>query len=833
MASLPILHDNSELILKSARGLLEHYLPPELHEGIDDILASPREKLQEVEAALSARIPDQFHFLLRKIEQLEPSKISLLEVTEAQAVNREIGLELAAEAELNFSKVVDEDSGDADPLVGIGVIGKYNFGASARVAKSLLSVGINGARGNSFQLQYFSPYRSDDYVLQTLLNAEQLWFDPSNLADVIDRLDNSSLTRFTRSGVATATLGLEVGIARAFESAYPELGIDLSAQAGVSLAVEFNDQSDFTLSVECSDSGYLIELEKRRNKASSSVLKLGVDVKLVGLRNRVLEKISAALPEGEEIQELLDKLDGYVERLGAQYLRPKLKAKLMELWPAAEPALAVVVGEKNVQELADTIRAELQEKLEDGLAGGVDIVNAQVMPTADSVAATVVLELGLPEGVSTDIQSYLREALAAALAEFQSHLEEGVDQVLPNEAVIRLLQPLAFIGGAVEQVFTQVEKNIQAPLKERLDAIKAIYQRYLRFRKGIIDAVKEKMEENFAISVVHKKERTQTQTQALRVQFKQLEASIEELYEQVWNGDLRELRTLTKALDPLPDVQVSGEYYRTMERLNDTQLNLNIFGLALSASTVFSDEVVVGFDHRGKLIAAQSEAALKKSSEFWGEQQLLSAEWNVDYLSDLELAPPVYITMQVRDKKFKRKEIKDFFGPLEEAGVMRKGAGEDAEKSLFSGHQQSIENPELKLKLPVPWRAWLNLVEQLDPAEAGERYMNVAKVTGSKYIKYVKEVMTENGYADSPEDMHTFLVAIGRLSSIKRAQRKYASYQSGRSAPVEIRESWKFGRVTYQLESHLATAQASWAAARLSVESGAAGDVIENRYWPV
>ena len=106
--------------------------------------------------------------------------------------------------------------------------------------------------------------------------------------------------------------------------------------------------------------------------------------------------------------------------------------------------------------------------------------------------------------------------------------------------------------------------------------------------------------------------------------------------------------------------------------------------------------------------------------------------------------------------------------------------------------------------------------------------MRAAKITGAKYVKYLKEVMADNGYADNPADMHTFLVTIGKLSTPKKAQSKYSSYQSGKVPPVEIRESWKFGRVIYLLESHLATAQISWATVKQSVDAGVLASVIEN-----
>ena len=803
MSDLTFRKANSDLRLKSLREMLTGLLPDDPGDLIDGIEANPSEGIDQHIDTLRQRMPEKYRFLLQKVADFSSQDIPLADFSRKLQESERFGLEVGGGVGIRLNKS-DDALDTSGSLMGFAVKGGFNFGSSAKASSGVLSMGINAAADASRTVEYHMASKDGDYVLASLLSLKSVLADPSDLQAIVKRMDETNLRRVVRKGESTATLGMQVALGKAFSRAYPEAGIDLSGQVGASLAIEYNDNAVYSLSVEKTAHDYVAMLDKTRVSKTSSMLKLGVDVKLVGLRKRLLDKISVLLPEGEEISELIHRLDEHIDQLSEEHLKAKLGVKLKALWPQAEPVFKVILGEQTTIQLADQIREELKEKIEDAISAKVDLLNDSASTGAARVAATVAAELKLPVGLSSLLETYLQATVEGGIKDVQAKFDASADSLIARDRIAGLLQPLDFVSTRVSTVVAEASATVAGPLNELSGALKDVYGRYTKFRQGIIDAVKTKFQEQFAISVIQQKSRTETLTHALTVHFGHYDRELGKLYANMWNGDMRELADLARAADKLGHVSIEGEYIRTVQRVENTQLDVNIFGLGISTKSAFSDTVAVGFDYSGKLVVAESQGSLAKSVSLLGEAQTIKAEWNIDYLKRSVLDAPVTLSLEVVDKEFESgKEVERFFEPLVEAKAMRPGIVTRVETLLFDGSHRPLKNAVLSLKVPITWRGWLNLMENSSPEELSENFVAWLRVVAPDRVEDAEGYMERTNL----RDLTRFLLWLGQFRTVITARRKMG-ISSGESR--RFNSTVVFAQLVWRMKRRLNLVQESW-----------------------
>ncbi len=821
MAELAIRDRSTEFDLSDLVGRLG--LPDDLAERVEEILRDPERSLDGLREALEEALPARFRFLLSRVDELGAHELALADIARTRTPTESMALELSAEAKVRVRKL---ESATGEALVGYGFVGDLRTGAAAQATTSLLSVGMNAAFRRGRRMEFAVHAQPHRLALETLSDLPEVLADPSSFSALAERMRTTRLRRVHRVGTWTNTLGMTVRMNPSLSEALSALGVSLSASGGSSLELHYQDTAEFGLSVERSGSAYLVRLDKMRNTTTSSVLELGIDVRLVGLRNGLLNTVTAALPEGAEVRKLLTALDEQVERLRKENLQPELARALNDRWEDAAPLFETLLGRQTAEQFADEIRTELEEKIDDIVSANVDLLNDTAAAAAQTVLARLARELGLSGDQKARLDEYLAEGLERGVQKLQQAFGKAsvVRRLLPDDALTALLGPLKGVSAVIDRTL-ETAASARPPLEELVGALRDVYGRYSRLRSEVVAVVRNDLEERFAVAVVSEKSRSETVSRTLHLRIPEADASssaVEELYAHLWRGDLRRLAALIGALPST--VTLDGEYRRTVERLERSGITLHAFGLGLSSSTLFSDRVVVAYDLQNRLTAATGEAELSRhwsALTFWSdESQAIRAHWSIDYLRQPHLGHPVTVEFSIRDDSFESgDEVRRFFEPLETVGIFRPGLGETVERTLFEGGAKAVGDVVIAVNVPVPWSGWTLLLEDGDVDDLLARYVALFERQATDEREITRRLHAEHDGVPLLE----FLRYLGSRSSLK-AWRELGSVR-GRNPSPRFMTAWTVGKTLYELQTAITAARSAWVSVN---EAVAAADPAED-----
>lgn len=828
MAALTFSHGGKRLALKSGKDvikLLAQVLPADLRDEFTKIANDPRKSLEdfldEKRAELERKIPEKHRFLFSTFGELEEAAIDVAEWSTKSAAG--VGkLAIDAGARLALDRIdVGETSEDTGLAVERGRVlarlqANGSLSADAELeAGSVLKAGINFGLAAEHKLNYYVAMDDSAYVAELVPELTRVLVDPSDLSAVLDALDAGPLVRIERFGAFTATLGLTVAISREIQSLIA--GLPAAGAAGTSFVLEYEDAADFALAVTRHDAGFAVELRKTRSKARSTVLKLGMDVTIKGFKNRLVQKITHVLPEDPGLAPLLEQLDEMTDRLSAEVLTKKLEQELEARWPDAEPVIALLVGEETAKGRAKAIREELRDKIEAALAEKANLWSAAAETAAKTVAARIAEELGVTGRLRTKIESYVGRAVASAVAGFQEKLGGAASELIDSSDVAALLRPWEFVGKKVTDALEALASSAANRADKVAAALELVNERYVRFRQAVLAAVKEKAEEELALTIISRKERTLTTAYAVRFDLAARSEAAAALYRALWLGDLRDIGELVANLRRAPEASgLDGEYVTVAGSLDTHTLSLSFFGLKLAGQLAFGETVEVGIDVNGKLIVASSRAELEKMRKRFGESQSVSAAWQVDYLRHEMLDAPLFVKLSVTDKRFKiASEVDDFFGPLEKSELMRSGIADDVEAALFESGTKTIRDVRLSINVVLRWSDWLRIVgrdlngqevpDLWQSAAVSGEYLDHVKVLAPIYVREAEAYMART----NTTDLVAFLVKLGSFRFERDAKRFLGEPTNVRLNP-SFRMARRLARAVHDLHSGLASLQGSW-----------------------
>lgn len=829
MAKLTFVHGGKVLaVLDRAKMIdaLAQRLPEDLRDpfkaAADEADSKLAAFLDEKRDEILQKIPADARFLVSKLKDFDEQSFDLADYT---AAKRGVPGKLTAEAgaKLRLERLDPGDlQGDAEfPLAGdeallkLQVEGHLSGTADLKNSAAVLAAGLNFAAGTEQALSYYVAADKNAYVAELIPKLGDFLVDPSRLSAIVEAFENPLLVRVERSGDSTMHLGVTIGICEQIDRMIE--GLPATGGAGASLSLEYQDAAGFSLIVDKKGRDrHVIDFRKTRKKTTSSVLKLGVDVKIVGFKNRLMERIARAIPEDTRLKELLEKLDELTSALSKDALTTKLKQALEDKWPQAKPVIGFIVGEDTADALAGKIRGELQQRIEEIVNAKVDLLNTSAEAAAQTVAAQIGDELGLTGTRRSTLEQYVGASVSDAMKSAQSKIDGEVAALIERADVAKLLRPWEFVGSSVADALDALSQNAQDVVSRTRSALAAVHARYTRFRQGILAAVKDKMQEELSISIVSDKERTLTNTRTVKFEFRQADDAAESLYRALWTGDLSNFDVLVaNAASSDQKIGLEGEYLSLEKRVAKHTLNVNFFGLGFKATELFSDTVEVGIDLNGHLIVADSKAELDETRKRFGEAQTIKASWQVDYLRNEVLDAPLLIEVTLTDKKFKRgREVDAFFDPLEKIGAMRAGISNDVETTLFTGTVKAIKNAKLSINVMLRWQEWLQLVgRDLEgrtvagawvPDEVCTRFVHDVETLAPAYVQGCRDLMKRRGTSD----LLAFLLKFGSFRFPERAAPFVGESAQGVSGIFG--QSWWFAKAVADLHSGLAALQANW-----------------------
>jgi hypothetical protein len=828
MAELTFSQGGKALALDRSRilAMLAARLPDDLRPAFQAAANDTEEALErfleEKRDELIQRLPEEARFLVAKLKDFDEQSFDLPEL--AKETGAGAGrLTVRADASLLLDRLEPADLqgevgfalDDDEALLKLEASGHLDGAAELKGAAGVLSLGLNFHGGTGQSIAYYFTADRRALVATIVPRLADLVVHPGRLADVVEALDGRGLVRVERTGESTVNLGLTISVSEQIKEVIG--GLPAVGGAGGSLSLEYQDGATFSLVVDRSAaSRYVVDFRKTRRKTRSSVLKLGVDVRIVGFRNRLIEQIARAIPEDTALTALLERLDALTEELSEEALRKELAKTLKSKWPKAKGAIGFLVGEETAKELAAEIQGELQQKIEETINARIDLLNTKTDTAARTVAQGVVDELGLGGEHAEALEAYVGEAVERAVEAFQGRLEGAVAALIDETDVERLLRPWAFVGDAVSEAIAALSSQAGDAVQRTQAALTEVHARYTHFRQGVLTAVREKMEEELSISIISEKERTLTNTRTVRFEFRQVDKAAENLYRALWTGDLGNFRALVEAAKASPSmVGLTGEYVSVASRLAESALDANLFGLGLGTAELFSDTVEVGIDLNGRLVVAKSGAELEKRRRRHGESQVVNATWRVDYLRSEVLDPPLFVKVVLTDDKFESGgEVEDFFGPLEDVGAMRAGIAEDVETTLFSSTVKKIRNATLTINVLLRWREWLELVgsdlkaqpmpNAWQPDSVCRQFLRDVETLAPVYVSAAHEAMKRR----RETDLFAFLLEFGGIHNRGDAARYIG--ESPRGTSRVLNPSWRLARALADLDSGLVALQANW-----------------------
>lgn len=821
MAELTFSHDGRAHALRDRAGIIDALaglLPEDLRQAFADAGNGLDDFLDEKRDELALRLPENARFLITRLKEFDERSFELAELMEKQS--GESGkLAVGAAATVLLDRLepdqlqgdVGFELDDEHALLKLQLTGELDGSAELKGSSGILTVGFNFAAGTKHTLGYYFAADRRSYVATVLPRLKDLVVDPSSLAAVLDALDAHGLVRVERTGGSTMKLGLTIGISRQIGEMIR--GAAAVGSVGGVLSLEYHDQAVFSLIVDRAADGYVIDFRKTRRKSHSRVLNLGVDVRIVGFKNRLVEQIARAIPEDTALTGLLERLDAMTENLSREALGTELERALADQWPDGQRVIGFLIGNETAKQLADEILGELQDKIEETINAEVDLLNANAGTAALMVAGRISEALGLTdEALRSQLEAYVSGAVEAALKAFEGGVDSAVSRLIGAGDVAALLTPWEFVGDTVSNALDALSNNAADAVERTRAALAKVHERYTRFRQSVLTAVRQKMEEELSISIISEKERTLTNTRAVRYRFHRREPAVEKLYKALWTGDLRDFRTL---VEPLDDGNLDGEYVSVETRLRSAALNFNFFGLEFGATEVFSDTVEVGIDLNGQLIVAKSKAELEKRRRRGGESQVINAVWQVDYLRSTVLDAPLFIKVVLTDDDFESgDEAEEFFGPLERIGAMRSGISDDVETTLFSSTVKAVRGATLTINVMLRWQEWLELVgldlearpvpNAWQPDAVGRQFLQDSEMLVPVYASAARKLMRKRPgeFADLP----AFLLKFGAIRSPRRAARFVGEEHRSQL----FRTGWRLARVVANLHSGLIALQANW-----------------------
>jgi hypothetical protein len=831
MTVLSFNAENRSLQLMNAEEIIARFasfLPASLQAELQAALAASMDDLQvfleEKKSELLQRVPEDLQFLLEKLADFEDREISLVDyardlqgasaLTLGVSTGAKILLDRVTTDELDHYETLGLDVNDV--LMQIGFRGHIGLHMQATGQTGLLKAGVELDAAKEQGLAYSLRLRKADYPLMVLPQLAESIVNPAELAALTRAMNEVELLRFERTGLNSIAVGLTVGIAREIKA---ELGAhSVATSTGAELALTWRDQGSLNLLLERLPNGsFILALEKQREVARSSKLKLGLDVEISGFKAGLLEEITRALPEDPGLGETLEKLDGIIKALSASALKNKLQENLAAHWSdKGKAALATLLSDEDTDKLADQLQDEIVDYLEEQFNTLADLWNDKPADIAAMASARLGEALHLSGSQQLKLESWINGAVTDALTEFQTTVNDKVTHLVKTDDIETLLRPWTFLGEHINAAIEGFSATAKAKVGKAREALQAIYGRYTRLRQRIIKVVQDDMEEKFSLAIISQKDRSLKESHALRLNFSQITPDIETLFKRLWSADLQDLRPLLGRINQAPGtIALSGEYRSLAELSSKFSLNIAFFGLKLSASTLFSSTVEVAIDYAGKLLVASSKAELMQNRSRWGENQSIAVQWHIDYLQKKLLEAPITLKLAVADDQFRKHEAERFYGTLESHQLIRSGIRDDILAMAFpDGKNKSVKHVRMEIALALSWEDWLSIAgrsingslypQAWEPDAIGEAFINIVQNMEKRVVRNATEYQQDMGYPA----LQPFLLALA--SRKEKDARNWVGDRYGRAARPAFVDTWKLATAVEGLNVNIRTLRSTW-----------------------
>lgn len=670
----------------------------------------------ELLGQLESELPSELKFLLVPVGELDNHMINVGDWSKEDKTLAPVKVTTSATGSIELDGVLDDDLHDVlkgpvaagSALFTVSLNGQIGIDAKGAGGTPVVSLSLAAAASRAQTLTVGFVLDAKQPVLLELLRIRDYFVNPADLSAVMAFFADKSGRLIQHHYDGKHSLGLKIGLQQSLANALldlaPGANVEASGGAAMSFSVTLKNDDDFKLTIESDTAASaFVNLERKRVRERTRVFKIGVSIEIKGLKQQIVKKIGELLPDNPKVEESLRKLDELVDEVEGADLGDLVGKELAAHFDDHAELFEKLLGNTSVENAKQSVIDELKGTLVDRINERVNLLSDSSSDAANRIAEDVSAALGVDEA---GLRDFLSGSTKSAIEALQRKLDEKINGLTASEAQT-ILGPLAGVSKTAGEAFDNAKKKAGGSIDKVKAGIVEIYSKYTDFRKKLIELVNERVTEQAAFSFI--KEKTDTSDETTLMSFRVRDAKapgVADLYSAIWSRRLEDFSELIKKAGTAID-DARGTYVTVLKNQERAQFSLNLFGLQTGTDVIFNDEVAVGVDHTGKLVIAKSKAELQTKRRRGSESQTLSAEWFFDFRSDdPTLMPPLKISVDVGDRSFDKKDLRDFFESLKKLECVKHDAFDEVGMELLGGvdSTRTLADAALGLVIALTWK---------------------------------------------------------------------------------------------------------------------------------
>ena len=571
------------------------------------------------------------------------------------------------------------------PLIRMRAEGAVNAEAGAKLPFSAGSVAVDAEASAACRLEYY--YLVDDpKAIYAVAVGQRLAKvpNPFDLDGVWEAFRTSDLAALHYAFEGSASMSVALAVAKTFSSAgVGDFDLGASIRAGFALSGHWFLSLRRDPSSSAADPRIIVTLSRQRSTTADLLAKLGVDVDLTELAQRVHGILKDLLDDWDAI---LGEVKPYLSP--GTLLQDKAKGliadKAKELVDDDDLRAALVRDLEGVIGVGTPGKPALQEWLKGKLAGAVDAAEGWAGDQAKGVATSAAaLGSSLPALAESRFREKIDSALGDLISDAADKLRDKVGSLVDGQSEA-LEKALAKAGSKVSGAVSDVD-NAFAAVRDLVD-------RYDRIFREIVDATADASRAKISAGVQIEESRTNRTTVEIEGTFLRLSDASRDIFKSIVKGDLGALVELFDRGDTA-DFDLNEErssVLRYSASKTGVRFDLVLLGFGISGGSLLESEASVLVDGNGN-VQVDAKAKLEKFFTGWGEERRIElvssfaltwARAHQNAPAAIDRALGLSVTLGHIDKELSRKHVKRFVASLVDENLVASDALATADETF-------------------------------------------------------------------------------------------------------------------------------------------------------
>ncbi|WP_341503454.1 hypothetical protein [Gallaecimonas sp. GXIMD4217] len=697
-------------------------------EGLDpEIKARLEQEWQQLKDRLGDKLPERLKALCQPLASYQGANALPLLSSQWQGEQPSARFNLTAElatalevevfsAEEAASKIGDELP-DNKCLLGLGMSGSLAAGLSSELPLSMGSLGIQAGADSRLELDSCYLFAEQAWLGQALAEIGSDWRSPLSLDSTLAAMADGQprLYHHSLNFEGSINLGASLTLGKSFSRRLNELDqelfdtpISLDAELAASVSLSLKDKGTFQLEVQRdTDSSLFVRLQKCHDQTRGSLLKLGADVRLMGLTDNLRRLVDKGLPDMGDFDARLEEFKWPGKLLEEHLALPEDGT----FTPLLQQLLASPAAD--IQPLAGQLKALIAERLATLVDDRVSIWNRDPALVSEELVALVGQELGLSGAALQSLHQLLDAPLTDALNQLKGALADRVGELheLADDTLDKVLAPLVAVEANINEVKTQIQDGMSGAI--------APFERFLgkygEFRTSILKAIGEHLEQRVGVAWQASREHKESRETTFSCRILRNTPATRTLYRALWCRDLGNLKALLDQARAEGSVdRIKGSYSSLNQDKRQASLTISLLGFEASWSSKHLELAKVVSDHQGNILACRSQAEVDKVQALLGESRKVSMLAGLDLLAllDGQLMPaPLKLQFSVSDDDMTDAEVRQYFAGMEKLGLCQQGASTMVLNAFGANPGKGARKASLATSLnltAVQWRTFLD-----------------------------------------------------------------------------------------------------------------------------